>query len=236
MLFVHELSCQVNERFLLNHFSYTFEPGKVYSILGPNGSGKTTLLKSLIGITPCFKGDILWKGHSLATLSRKERSQVITLVPQSPSVAFDFTVTEFVQMGLYASAASPNEFLLTQALAKVDAEHLKQRFVKTLSSGERQRVYIARALIARVPILLFDEPTANLDIRHRLDIWELIDQLKKEDKIILVANHDFSEAKKWSDEMIVLHQGQMVSHGNYRIALNESVLQEVFQLKANESD
>ncbi|CDR33564.1 ABC transporter ATP-binding protein [Criblamydia sequanensis] len=228
MLSIKNISCSLGNRLLLRNIDLNFQPGFIYSVLGPNGSGKTTLLKAIAGIQVFYSGSIFWNSQEISFIKRRERSQIMTFVPQSSPVFFDFTVKEFALMGAYAKAIKNEEQKLEESLNKVDALHLKDRLVRTLSSGEKQRVYIARSLIADAPVMLFDEPTASLDIKHRHEIWQLIHDLKELKKIIIVATHDFHEAEKWSDESLVLQKGSVVSKGAFSEALSKKILEDVF--------
>lgn len=238
MLSIKNISCSLGNKLLLRNIDLSFRPGFIYSVLGPNGSGKTTLLKAIAGIQISYSGSIFWNSQEVSFINRRERSQIMTFVPQSSPVFFDFTVKEFALMGAYASNSSlkNEEQKLEDSLTKVDALHLKDRLVRTLSSGEKQRVYIARSLIADAPVMLFDEPTASLDIKHRHEIWQLIHDLKKLKKIIIVATHDFHEARKWSDESLVLQKGTVVSKGTFSEVLSEKILADVFGVSQGFND
>jgi len=237
MLNTENLSYHLNGSKLLKEISLQFKPGHLYGILGPNGSGKSTLLKTLSGIWTPTAGRVLWNGEDLFKYDRKSISRTITLVPQNVQHYFDFTVSEVVKMGRYPHSFKNKELdnqLLDEALKSVDISHLKERFVSQLSSGERQRVYIARALMTESPILLLDEPTASLDIRHQLDIWQLLKTLLPRDKIIIIACHDLISAKKHCDEIAVMHQGQCVAVGKYAEVMNATLLKSVFNIEEHQ--
>jgi ABC-type cobalamin/Fe3+-siderophores transport system ATPase subunit len=225
------ISVQLKGTQILKQISHSFNTGMIYSILGPNGSGKTTFLKVLAGlIKPAF-GTVSWKGQNMASLSRKEKSLIITLVPQSPELHFDFSVEQLVLMGRYVHKDQHKRNKVAPFLALVNALHLRHRLVKTLSSGERQRVYIARSLMTDAPVMLFDEPTACLDIKHQLEIWQLLSDLKSLGKIIIVANHDLSIAKEISDEILTLQAGILIESNIAAKALSATILEKVFGVR-----
>lgn len=231
MLKTENLSYHLHSSKLLKDICLQFKPGHLYGILGPNGSGKSTLLKTLSGIWTPTTGKVLWKDEDLFKYDRKTISRTITLVPQHVQQPFDFTVSETVRMGRYPHAVKHKELdkkLLEEALKAVDIYHLKERSVSQLSSGERQRVYIARALMTESPVLLLDEPTASLDIRHQLDIWQLLKKLLYQDKTIIIACHDLVSAKKYCDEVAVMHQGRCVAVGKYDEVMSGALLNTVF--------
>lgn len=184
MLEAHELSYQVNGKHLIKDISLQFSPGIIYGILGPNGSGKTTFLKNLAGIWTPTSGKTTWQGQELLKMERREISKTITLVPQYASVPFEYTVSEIIAMGRY-SHGRKNRELFDWALTTVDTWHLKDRRMNEISHGERQRVYIARALVTESPVLLLDEPASSLDIKHQLQIWELLQKLRKKIELFL---------------------------------------------------
>ncbi len=232
MLQLTDLSLHRHGRQLLHSISLTAVPGELTILLGPNGSGKTTLFRALAGSWPLTSGEILWGGKPIHNLLPKERSLIISLVPQSPFCPFPFTVRQLVSMGRFAQgdyhAATGDTHHVTKALAQVDATHLADRLMTELSSGERQRVFLARSLATDCPVLLLDEPTSNLDIRHQLELWELLRELAKQGRTILCAAHDLVMAQRYGDVATVLRKGHLYSHGQLNTSLNEECLREVF--------
>ena len=194
---------------------------------GPNGSGKSTFLKALTGIWPPTSGEVLWKGEKLLEKNRQEISKTISLVPQHSPLPFEFTVTEVVSMGRYAHQDLGSS-LVDRALITVDAWHLKERRMNHLSFGERQRVFIARALVTESPILLLDEPASSLDIRHQLEIWQLLHKLKAEGKVVVITTHDLAATKRFCDEIALLSQGKCLAKGPFQKVMTPEILKEVF--------
>ncbi len=214
-----DLAHSSNGKSMLKALSLSFQPGLLYGILGPNGSGKTTLLKLICRIWNPIQGKIFWKGVDMASYNRRTMSQICTFVPQNPSVHFDFDVHHFTAMGQYPHNSLFKSKLedVEQALRKVDAWHLRDRIVSDLSGGEIQRVYIARALVTQAPVMLLDEPTSHLDLQHQLEIWDLLQALAKEGKLIIAATHDLSAVKRFCDRLVVLHQGECKGSGSFDI-------------------
>jgi len=233
MLEVKDLSYQLHRRLLIKGINLVFEPGILYGILGPNGSGKSTLLKNMSAIWRATSGDVFWNQKSLLDLTRPEISRIVSLVPQSPQPFFDFTVEEMVSMGLYSVGGyhRKSSHLVEEALGTTDLLHLKQRSLLTLSSGERQRVYIARAIITGSPVLLLDEPTSNLDIHHQIAIWNLLKKFVSEGKTVIVTIHDLLAAERYCDKVAILSHGKCVQNGTFREVMNEQVLEEVFGVR-----
>lgn len=220
---------------LLHSISLKFYPGILYGILGPNGSGKSTLFKTLAKIWQPTKGHVQWNGEPLHQRERREISRIVSLVPQDVQIHFDFTVREVVAMGRYAHQSDPKKeaVLLKQALTTVDALHLIDRRVTQLSMGERQRIYIARALMTESPVLLLDEPASNLDIKHQLEIWQLLQNLKQQNMIVIVATHDIAGVKRFCDQAAIIQQGRCVAHGATGEVMSQALLQEIFGVVEN---
>jgi ABC-type cobalamin/Fe3+-siderophores transport system ATPase subunit len=221
-----------NGKQLLNNISLEFSTGNLHAILGPNGSGKSTLLKILTGIWKLASGSVTWNNLPLLTQKRQMISRIISLVPQNPQPSFDFLVEDLVAMGRYPYNTcywkAKEEPVVKQALHTVDIWHLKNRNINQLSFGERQRAYIARALVTESPILLLDEPTASLDIRHQLEIWDLLQRFVKQGKIVVITTHDFSITKRYCSNIAILNQGCCVDRGDFSSVITPKLLEDVF--------
>lgn len=219
---------------LLKEVSLEFNSGELQAILGPNGSGKSTLLKVLAGIWMPTSGSVLWNGAPLLKNERAKISSIITLVPQNPQQAFDYLVQDIVAMGRYPHGKQylnpANQMLVMETLEAVDAIHLAKRKINQISHGERQRVYIARALVTKSPVLLLDEPTASLDIRHQIEIWDLLKAIVKKGKIVIIATHDLKLAKKNCDKVAVIHEGRCFGNGSFSEMMSKELMNSVFGL------
>ena len=202
----------LGKKTFLHPFTKSFDLGKIYALMGLNGSGKTTLLKILSGIWSETSGKILWSNQNVGALGRKERSQLMTYVPHAPPVHFDYTVRDIVKMGGFANGLINSEPQIDNALKVVGLVDLQHRPITQISAGEKQRTYLARALMTKSPILLLDEPTASLDIKQCAVIWELLSQLKEQGKLIIVATHDLTSTEKYCDEILFMKNGRCVVH------------------------
>lgn len=231
-LIASNLCYSIGNKKLLDNVSLELTSGCLHAILGPNGSGKSTLLKTLTGIWKLSSGSVSWQELSLLSRKRQDISRIISLVPQNPQTSFDFLVEDIVAMGRYAYNTrywnAKDEPLVHQALHSADAWHLRHRKINQLSYGERQRVYIARALVTESPILLLDEPTAGLDIRHQLEIWDLLQKLVARGKIIAITTHDLTIAERYCDNVFVLDEGRCVGSGVFSSVMTPSILEKVF--------
>jgi len=231
MLKLESIRFKIGRKTILDDINLIFKRGCLYGILGPNGSGKTTLLKLIAGIYKTKTGNIFWDGCNIRSLPSKTLSTLISLVPHAPQVQFDYLVKELIEMGLYPTGKREDKNRLDQVLTLVDAHHLVNRKVRELSSGERQRVYIARSLMTDTPVILLDEPTSSLDIKHQLEIWGLIEKLTDVGKTIIVTNHDLAASQKACDSFVILNQGRIISIGTFDEAMKENIIQKVFGVK-----
>jgi len=179
----------------------------------------------MAGIWTPEGGDIHWHTQSLLSLPRTELSRILTYLPQNPAVHFPYSVEEMVAMGRYSHLNKSCEHVLHT----LDLVPLRHRPFHTLSGGEKQRVYIARALATEAPIFLLDEPTNSLDIRHQLEFWQLLRQLATESgKTLIVATHDLIAVSRLFDEVILMHEGSIAGHGPQKALLNKKNLDSLF--------
>jgi iron complex transport system ATP-binding protein len=213
------LAFRRSSRSILSDISVDVAPGKVLALVGPNGSGKSTLLRCLAGLWKPSEGRVLIGGRNLDDLPRAEIARCITYVPQETRLEFEFTVREIVLMGRYAHRgrfdreSTTDRAAAEEALRRADVAHLSERSITQLSGGEKQRVLIARSLATRARILLLDEPTANLDIDHTLDVLELCRSLADEGHGIAIATHDLNAVSRFADEVGMIDSGRMIAMG-----------------------
>jgi cobalamin transport system ATP-binding protein len=193
--------------------------GEWLALIGPNGAGKTTLLRAIARLVP-YRGSISLRGRSTAELHRSELSRLIAVVPQEPSTPPWMTVAEYVllgrtpHLGLLAKEGARDREVAARALARLDVLEYGARTLGTLSGGEKQRVVVARALAQEARIVLLDEPTAALDIGHQQQALELLDSLRTESGLTLVAAmHDLTLAAQYADRMVLLDGGRVVAEG-----------------------
>jgi iron complex transport system ATP-binding protein len=223
-------------QWILRDASVQISPGAVVAVVGANGSGKSTLLRCMGGLWPATQGRVMLGEEDLRNLARKEIARAITYVPQEPHFAFEFSVREIVRMGRYAHrdrfAYETREDLriVEEALHRADIAHLADRPVVQLSGGEKQRVLIARSLATRSRILLLDEPTANLDIDHSLDILELCRSVANEGHAIAIATHDLNAAYRIADHVVLLNNGSVLFSGKPQDVLTAEHLKRAFHV------
>jgi len=204
--------------------------GEWLALIGPNGAGKTTLLRAIARLVP-FSGSIALEGRVTDRMGRSELSRLVAVVPQDPSTPDWMTVTEYVllgrtpHLGLLANEGARDRMAAARALERLDLLALRERRLGTLSGGEKQRAVVARALAQEARIVLLDEPTAALDIGHQQQALELLDGLRSESGLTLVAAmHDLTLAAQYADRMVLLDRGRVVADGAPRDVLTEALI------------
>ena len=215
---------------VVDRVDLAFDEGGWVALIGPNGAGKTTLLRAIARLVP-FSGSIELEGRPTAAMRRSELSRLIAVVPQDPSTPAWMTVGEYVLLGrtphLGALAKEGRRDLeaAARALERLDLSGFDERPLGTLSGGEKQRVVVARALAQEARIILLDEPTAALDIGHQQQALDLLDVLRGESGLTLVAAmHDLTLAAQYAERMVLLDSGRIVADGVPQDVLTEATI------------
>ncbi|MGH7545289.1 MAG: ABC transporter ATP-binding protein [Gemmatimonadota bacterium] len=204
-------------------------------ILGPNGSGKSTLLRCMLGRARPQAGSVSLFERPLTEWGPRELARLVGVVPQEEHWIFPLTVREAVALGRYPHLGPwrregpADQAAVDRALARCDATELRDRRVETLSGGERQRVRIARALAQEPRILVLDEPTIHLDVRHEMEIFELLHTLVADAGItVITVTHNLNLSARYADRLALLKDGALVAEGTPESVLTPRLLQEVF--------
>jgi iron complex transport system ATP-binding protein len=228
------VSVSAGGKTIVDGVSLEVERGEWVSILGPNGAGKTTLLRVLAG-TIGFRGGASLDGHRLGSLRRREVARLVALVPQSPVVPAAMTVSEYVLLGRtphlapLAQEGAEDRAAAAAAIRRLDLDELAPRELGSLSGGELQRAVIGRALAQAAPILLLDEPTTALDIGHQQQVLELVDRLRREEGLTVVAAmHDLTLAAQYGDRVVLVDRGRVVAEGSARDVLTSERVEELY--------
>jgi ABC-type cobalamin/Fe3+-siderophores transport system ATPase subunit len=224
---------------LFEELSIGFAAGELAGVIGPNGSGKTTLLRLLAGLLKPDDGDVRLEGTALHTMPSRERARRITIVLPEAQILFNFTVLEVVLMGRAPHLGAwglerPIDYdAARRALQEVDLAECETRPVHELSSGERQRTLIARALAQEPGVLLLDEPTAFLDLKHALEIDVILRRLNAERGLTVVTvSHDLNLAARQARRLVLLQRGRIVADGPPADVLTPARLREVYETDA----
>jgi iron complex transport system ATP-binding protein len=235
---VQNVTLRRGGRTILDRVNLSIAAGSFLSIVGPNGSGKSSLLRALAGIWDLAEGSIRIGEKPLGDFRRRELAQRVAYVPQETRIDFAFTVEEVVAMGRhprrgrFQSATTGDRHATESAIASCDIAHLRHRFVTTLSGGERQRVAIARSLAVEPEIILLDEPTANLDVQHALEVLDLCRSLSQTGKTIIIATHDLNAIARYTTQVALLEAGRIGYVGDCDGVLSSDVLHRIFGVYA----
>ena len=240
MLEARDLTVAYDHRIAVANLTLTLKPGQITAIIGPNGAGKSTLLRTLNGQLRPFSGAIILDDEPLERLSRRTISRRIAVVAQEAELRFPVTVLEFVLGGRFAWATNAGWGWETErdlqvadsVLRETELSELSGRLMNELSGGERQRALMARALATEAPILLLDEPTANLDLSHQATLLTLVrNRCNREEASALVVTHDINLAAQFADTIMLMKQGRPVQAGTPKAVLQPQILQDVFEVK-----
>jgi iron complex transport system ATP-binding protein len=208
--------------------------GEIACLLGPNGSGKTTLLRTLLGLLPPLSGSVVLDGRALGEYTQRERALRVAWVPQASESDFDFSVGEMVQMGrtahrgFLARPSRKDREATRAALERLGIAHLSGRPVQRVSGGERQLALIARALATEAPVLLMDEPTANLDFANQARVLDVIARLRDAGAAILFTTHHPDHALRIADRALLLRAGRLLANGATASAVNSENLSALY--------
>jgi iron complex transport system ATP-binding protein len=230
-----EVGFRYNHRWVIRGIDMALHRGELVGLIGPNGSGKTTLLRCLGRVLNPQAGRIFWGGRPFSAYSRRETARRIALVSQETSVVFAPSVLEAVLMGRhpylkrFQFEGTKDLLLARKAMAWTDVAHLQGRRLTELSSGERQRVYMARALCQEPELLLLDEPTAFLDIQHQVGIMDLIYRLNAEQGLtILIASHDINLMAQYCRRILLIREGRLEGEGTPEAVIRKETIGRVF--------
>ena len=209
--------------------------GELVAVLGPNGSGKTTLVRAALGLQRPLAGSALVLGRSAAEWSRRDLARVVGVVPQREDNLFPQRVRETVRLGRYPKLGAfgieraEDRAAVDRALEHCDVVALADRWLWTLSGGEYQRVRIARALAQEPRLLVLDEPTASLDLRHEMELFELVRRLVDGQGIAaLLVTHEVNLAARFADRLLLLSEGNAVASGAPADVLRREQAERVF--------
>ena len=210
--------------------------GELVGIVGPNGSGKTTLLRLLLGTLHAAGGTVSVAGKPIDQWGRRDLARIIGVVTQREEPAFPLTVDQAVFLGRYphmTALGGPNRAdhdAVARALDRCDVTQFRDRWINTLSGGEWQRVRVARALAQAPEALILDEPTASLDIRHEMEVFELVSHLVHRDHMAgVIITHHVNLAARFVDRVVVMNRGIAEAIGPPNQVVTREVLESVFR-------
>ncbi len=238
-LLSENVSLGYGESKVVHDLSLTVPDGQITTIIGPNGCGKSTLLKSLARLLRPTEGSVLLDGQVIHHYPTREVAKRLGLLSQQAVVVPGISVVDLVRRGRYPHQAfmqpptKVDNDAVDHALALTGMEELRERPVDQLSGGQRQRAWIAMALAQDTPLLLLDEPTTFLDIPHQLEIIDLVHKLNREDgRTVVMVLHDINEAARYSDTIVAMKEGKVMTVGTPVEVLTPHLLRDVFEIEA----
>jgi len=208
--------------------------GEFIGLIGPNGSGKSTLLRLINGILRPKVGTIMMEGKDLTKMKIEEIAKVCANVPTEFSEDFNMSVQELVFLGRYPFAKGlwwdnrEDEGMVIEAMEKFGVYHLKDRKFSELSSGEAQRVLLAKAVVQGPRVMLVDEPSAHLDLKYKLEIMEHLRDMLSGNVTIVIASHDLNLLAKYCDKVMILSKGKIVAFGKPEDVITSQMVEQVY--------
>ncbi|MEL7614819.1 heme ABC transporter ATP-binding protein [Vreelandella titanicae] len=231
MLELHNVSLNIGSKTLLDDVSLTCQKGSVTALIGPNGAGKSTLLGVMAGDHSPSQGDVWLNGQPLTSYSIRDLAAERAVMPQDSVLRFGYCVEDVVRMGRAMRDLPPeqDESRVEAAMQRVEIWALRQRNAMTLSGGEQARTTFARVQVQETPILLLDEPTAALDLRHQERLMQLATQCASQGHCVVAVMHDLNLAAAHADQLALLDAGKLIATGSPWGVLNQKLLENIYQ-------
>lgn len=230
------LSILLEGREVIKEVSLAVYKGECIGIIGPNGTGKSTLLKGLRGLLPWHSGKVLWNDKVIKTMSEKELARRMAYMQQSVALSFEYTVEEIVLTARYPylkwwqNETIADKKIAEQAMKDTGIWKLRDKPISAISGGERQRVFLAKALAQEAELLLLDEPTAALDMGYADDMFYDCQKLTQTGKTVIAVIHDLELAAKYCHRLILLHNGHILADGTPKEVLTAAHLKQSFMM------
>ncbi len=216
---------------ILKNISFKVQRSKILGIVGANGAGKSSLLRCLYRVTPPTQGSIFIGSENIWGISPRQFAQKVAVVLQESPSDFSLSARQIIEMGrtpyytLFSAQSQRDSLIIEQVIARLNLEALVDRDFSKLSGGEKQKVYLARALVQQPEILILDEPTNHLDIRHQLEIMQLITELGI---TVIVTLHDLNLAASYCDQILLLHRGEILAHDQIDNVLTPDFIKQAY--------
>lgn len=237
---IKNLNWKYGDESVLKGIDLDIYKGNFYSIIGPNGSGKTTVIKSISKILDINSNIVYIKGRDIYNINNRELSKTLSTVPQNTGIEFDFTVEDIVLMGRapylkrFQSEDEEDIDLAREAMISTNIYGMKDKSIKEISGGERQRAIIARAITQDTDIVLLDEPVSSIDIKHQIEILDTISRLKSDKQLTVISIlHDLNLASEYSDQIILLKDGEVFDFGSVNHVLTRDNIERVYGIQVD---
>ncbi|MGP5081625.1 ABC transporter ATP-binding protein [Corynebacterium variabile] len=227
------------DRPVISDLSLNIPGGQVTTIIGPNGCGKSTLLRAIGRLIPSQGGEVHLGDTDIGSMKRRDIAKTIGVLPQSPISPPGLIVSDLVSRGRHPHQSwirqwsSSDEEEVNAALEMTDVAELADRSVDSLSGGQRQRVWISMVLAQHTDVLFLDEPTTYLDLAHSIEVLDLVNRLRRDlDRTVVMVLHDLNLAIRYSDNLVVMRDGDLIATGKPEEIITSELLKDVFELDA----
>ncbi|KIQ19064.1 ABC transporter [Rhodococcus sp. MEB064] len=238
-LVADNISVGYGDRIVIDSLDLEVHTGVITTVIGPNGCGKSTLLRALGRLLSPRQGQVTLDGKAIGHMKTKDVARTLGVLPQSPIAPEGLTVADLVARGRHPHQSwirqwsRDDESEVARALQLTGIEDLAERPVDQLSGGQRQRAWISMALAQGTDVLLLDEPTTYLDLAHSIEVLDLVDRMHDEmGRTVVMVLHDLNLAVRYSDRLVVMHEGKIVASGTPSEVISEKMLADVFGLTA----
>ena len=235
MIALKNICCGYGKKEVLKDISFSIPKAKFTCLLGKNGVGKTTLFKTILGLLPAMRGEILYDGMNRTAFSAKEFAQFISYVPQAHGTPFPFTVLDVVLMGQYAHSKSifenprsSNVEIAVNCIQTLGIEKLMHKNFSKISGGEKQMVLIARAMAQQPKFIAMDEPTSNLDMGNQVRVMQLTRLLTQNGYGVIMNTHSPQQAMQYADKVVLLNNGTVSHKGNPEDVLHAHTVTDLY--------
>jgi iron complex transport system ATP-binding protein len=238
VLEIRNLCAGYSDKPVLKDISVTAADGKVTVLFGPNGCGKSTFLKAVCGLLPVFEGTAVINNEELLSMDAKELAKRVTYLAQSRQIP-DITVQRLVLHGRFPYLSYPRRYraedyrMAENAMKQMGILDLADTPVANLSGGQRQKVYIAMALAQNTEVILMDEPTTYLDMKHQMQTLRQAKELAEQGKTVLLVVHDIDQAMNTADELVLMNKGNVIIQGTPEEVYLSGKIDEVFSVSLN---
>jgi iron complex transport system ATP-binding protein len=237
ILHTEQLDVGYNGRTVIEHVDIKALRGSMICLLGPNGAGKSTILRTLSGMLTPIRGSVIVENSNIGSLARKTLAQKLAIVLTDKLNPGLMTAYDIVAMGrhpytgFFGRLKTADRDIVCTALSSVNATYLAERYYNELSDGEKQKILIARALAQEPELIILDEPTSHLDIRHRIEVVNILSRLCKEKNItVILSLHDIDLALKGCETVLMVKDGHIVAHGTPEQIVHEGVVQKLYDI------
>ena len=228
------LSLGYGDQAIIEQLSLSLPEQQITAIIGPNGCGKSTLLAGLARVLAPKSGQVLLNGQSIQRIPTRKVAQQLALLPQEAQAPDGLTVLELIRFGrqphqgFLQQWSADDEAIVQDALRLTNLQDLAHKPLSAISGGQRQRAWLAMIVAQSTPLLLLDEPTSALDLGHQIEVFEIIQQLAKAGKTIVMVVHDMVSACRYADHIVALKQGQIIVQGKPLEVVTSELIEQLY--------